>query len=116
MKSFEILSFIINSNVLLQNPENLSSSSSKKSKETKSNKPSVKEFFARQDVTSKRPFSMGNDSISSNHNWRGTEAKMQEYRSNSIVSGSQKLKDLQELHKELNRSSYERSRPLSMVI
>lgn len=36
-------------------------------------------------------------------------------KSNSIVSGSQRLKELQELHKELNKSSFKPSGPALTV-
>lgn len=115
MKLLEFISTNVHYNILLQNPGNVSSSSSKKSKEIKLNKIPVKEIFERKDVASSRPLSKENDSISGSHNWR-SEVKVQGNRSSSIISGSQKLKDLQELHKELNKSSYDPPRPWSMVI
>lgn len=36
-------------------------------------------------------------------------------KSGSIVSGSQRLQDLQELHKELSKSSYEPVKPLLVI-
>lgn len=49
----------------------------------------------------------GNYGILSRTITDSAENRMEEKQSYSIVSGSQRLRDLQELHKQLNKSSYE---------
>lgn len=45
-----------------------------------------------------------------------TEQILEKVKSNSIISGSQKLKELQDLHKELKKSSYEPQKDTNLVI
>lgn len=99
---------------LLQSSNTSTSNTSKKPKETSI---PVKEIFERKDIPSKKTSVMSeNLSFSSNSMTYNVQSKLVENRSSSIVSGSQKLKDLQDLHRELNRSSYEPPKPLGMVI
>lgn len=92
----------------------MKSNTSKKAKESTI---PVNEIFERKEVPSKKSsvasekLNISNNSITGN-----VEGKPVENRSSSIVSGSQKLKDLQELHRELNKSSYEPSKPFGVVI
>lgn len=76
----------------------------------------MKEIFERQTANATRTsFNSGNYLISSFPPNMSIDTNNEETRCNSIVSGSQKLKDLQELHRQLSKSSYEPPIPLGTV-
>lgn len=97
---------------MFQSSDTFASTSSKKTKETTPNNIPVKEIFERRDVTSKNTSVISRKMSILNNK----EGKNEENKSNSIVSGSQRIKDLQELQKELSKSSYEPPKPVGMVI
>lgn len=96
------------------------SSNSKKAKELveiKDENIVVNEICERKISVSNRTSQISENLANYNNSVKGSrENNLGENKPNSIVSGSQRIRELQELYRELSKSSYEASKSLDSVI